>query len=124
MSVRQALDLTAIRAMATVALAHKVARRQRERELQGLDDRDRDVKMTGKKDHEYGIGERTDGTVDTFPLSELPARLAEWRAQQAAEDEPDELSDLGDVEKLFKPEEKPAGDDTRDLEAETFGAAR
>ena len=80
--------------------------------------------MTGKKDHEYGIGERTDGTVDTFPLSELPARLAEWRAQQAAEDEPDELSDLGDVEKLFKPEEKPAGDDTRDLEAETFGAAR
>lgn len=54
-----------------------------------------------KQDHEYGIGEREDGTIDIFPESELRQRLAEWRAQQEAETGPDDLSDLGEIEDLF-----------------------
>ena len=44
-----------------------------------------------KADHEYGIGERTDGTIDTFPLSELPRRLAEFRALSAEKTGTDDL---------------------------------
>ncbi len=57
--------------------------------------------MAKKKDHEYGIGERADGTIDVFPASEWPARRAELRAMIEGETEPDDLGDLGDVEKLF-----------------------
>jgi hypothetical protein len=55
--------------------------------------------------HRYGIGERTDGTLDTFPASEWPARREELRARLAGETEPDDLGDLGEVEKLFEPPE-------------------
>jgi hypothetical protein len=54
-----------------------------------------------KQDHEYGVGERTDGTIDVFPESELQQRLAEWRAKQAGETDEDDLGDLGEIEKLF-----------------------
>jgi hypothetical protein len=35
-----------------------------------------------KKAHEWGIGELTDGTIDTFPMSELPKRIAQFRARE------------------------------------------
>ena len=69
---------------------------------------------SAKKRHEHGwgIGETADGDIDTFPLSELPARAAEFRAQWEGETEPDELSDLGEIEKLFeKPSGKPSAAD-------------
>jgi hypothetical protein len=52
---------------------------------------------------DWAPGERTDGSIDIFPLSELPARLAEVRAWQRALDEWSRmmpgatLDDLGDL---------------------------
>ena len=69
-----------------------------------------------KQDHEYGIGERTDGTIDIFPESELQARLAEWRAQQAGETDADDLADLDEVEALF--EDGPADENAEPEEAD------
>ena len=37
-----------------------------------------------KQDHEYGIGELDDGTVDVFDESEIPARVAQLRAREKA----------------------------------------
>ena len=53
--------------------------------------------------HRYGIGERTDGTLDTFPAAEWPQRKADLLAKIAGETDEDDLGDLGDVEALFEP---------------------
>lgn len=54
------------------------------------------------REHRYGVGERTDGTLDTFPMSEWPARREELRAMLAGETESDDLGDLSEVEALFE----------------------
>ncbi len=56
-----------------------------------------------EREHRYGVGERTDGTLDTFPMSEWPARREELRAMLAGETESDDLADLSEVEALFEP---------------------
>jgi hypothetical protein len=66
-----------------------------------------------KLEHQYGVGERSDGTIDTFPMSEWPARLAELRAMLDGETKPDDLEDLGAIEKLFEAEPKDAAADER-----------
>jgi hypothetical protein len=66
-----------------------------------------------KQDYEYGIGERTDGTIDTFPASELQQRLAEWRAREAGQTDEDDLEDLGAIEELFEAEPEDAAADER-----------
>ena len=72
------------------------------------------------KDEKFGIGQRADGSIDTFPLSELPARAKkdkeeadaqEFAFQQAQEgfpEEADDLSDLDEVDELFGGKAKPA----------------
>lgn len=42
------------------------------------------LNLPQKLAREYGIGELADGTIDTFPPSELPARQAQWRAMERA----------------------------------------
>jgi hypothetical protein len=63
-----------------------------------------------KPDHEYGVGEMLDGTINIFPASEAPQRIAEIRALERAATEPDNLSDLDDIEKLFGAEKKSKGE--------------
>jgi hypothetical protein len=74
-----------------------------------------------KQDHEYGVGERTDGTIDVFPESELQARLAEWRAQQEGETDEDDLADLDEVEALFDP--SPSEETPEAVAADAFNEA-
>lgn len=78
------------------------------------------------EDTKYGIGQRADGTVDIFPASELPARIAAERSQdeavtyamqQSSDGFPDEPEDDGteidqaELERML--EEPPAdGDQT------------
>jgi hypothetical protein len=54
-----------------------------------------------KADHEYGIGEMVDGTIDTFPPEELPARWAELQEMERAATGEDDLSDLDDIAEMF-----------------------
>lgn len=55
----------------------------------------------GSEHRDWAPGEMADGTIDTFPLAELPQRLAEFRALEHAATDDDDLSDLDDIEKLF-----------------------
>jgi len=43
-----------------------------------------DDPLASLENGDFGIGQRTDGTIDTFPAEELPARLAAQREEEAA----------------------------------------
>jgi hypothetical protein len=59
-------------------------------------------------DLSYGVGQKADGTIDTFPASELAARIAARDADEEAttyaiedsELQDDDLGDLGDLDEL------------------------
>lgn len=71
------------------------------------------------KDSGKAIGQKADGTLDIFDLSELPARIAErdrqeaaWAAAMAgdgADDDDEEGDDISD-EELAAMMDEPAGD--------------
>lgn len=47
---------------------------------------DEDDPLASLKSTEFGIGQTTDGKIDSFPLSELQARIAERDRQEAETD--------------------------------------
>jgi|GEM_PF-1968222 len=62
----------------------------------------------------FGIGQMTDGSIDSFPLSELPARAAKRNAEEEASayamaqselgfpgDDEDDLSDLPEIARVL-----------------------
>lgn len=55
-------------------------------------------------------GLKADGDVDVFPLSELAERRAADKLRDAEFDEPDDFSDLGEIEELFA-SKKPEAED-------------
>lgn len=70
-------------------------------------------KKTSLTDTSFGIGQMADGSIDTFPLSELPARTAARDREEEATDyaiaqsqlgfpgDDDDLSDLDDIAKVL-----------------------
>jgi hypothetical protein len=70
-------------------------------------------KETSLTDLTFGIGQMADGSIDSFPLSELASRAAKRDAEEEATDyamaqselgfpgEEDDLSDLKDLEKVL-----------------------
>jgi hypothetical protein len=67
-----------------------------------------------KKDQDYGVGEQADGTVDVFPAADLAQRMAELRAMEKAATEPDDLSDLDEIEDLFVEDDDGEAEDAWD----------
>jgi hypothetical protein len=61
--------------------------------------------MARRTDHNWAIGELADGTIDSFPLSELPRRQAELAAQEKMIDRLIALMQQGllDAEQLRRP---------------------
>jgi uncharacterized protein YaiL (DUF2058 family) len=85
-----------------------------------MTERDKNESM---EDGKFGIGQNADGSFNSFPLSELPQKVAERDSDEAAaqhaleqseqgfpeEDDTDDVSDLDDIEDLLAEEPEDGG---------------